>query len=141
MPAVSQAQREMLNAHFGHEWVKAHGFDNKGKLPARVNKKKEAKMKKGKKHKISMHDVPGGSSGHHGGHASHTKMNKAHGTPGGFDAGEEYGGKEHDKGLKHDATHMNGHSITTGASGMQASSGGGSDGPGIPDIEGNSSEG
>jgi hypothetical protein len=33
MPARSQAQRELLNARFGHAWVKRHGFDNKGKLP------------------------------------------------------------------------------------------------------------
>ena len=34
MPAVSQAQREALNAKFGHAWVKQHHFDNKGmKLP------------------------------------------------------------------------------------------------------------
>jgi len=33
MPAKSQAQRALLNARFGHQWVKAHGFDNKGKLP------------------------------------------------------------------------------------------------------------
>jgi hypothetical protein len=38
MPAKSQAQREYLNAHFGHAWVKAHGFDNKGKLPEHVEK-------------------------------------------------------------------------------------------------------
>jgi hypothetical protein len=37
MPAVSQAQREALNAKFGHAWVKRHGFDNKGKLPARLH--------------------------------------------------------------------------------------------------------
>ncbi len=55
MPAVSEAQRRMLNAHFGHEWVKEHHFDNKGKLPERVMKKKgkpKAKPKtkpKGKK--------------------------------------------------------------------------------------------
>lgn len=29
MPAVSQAQREYLNAKFGHAWVVRHGFDNK----------------------------------------------------------------------------------------------------------------
>lgn len=34
MPAKSQAQREALNAKFGHDWVKKHHFDNKGKLPA-----------------------------------------------------------------------------------------------------------
>lgn len=36
MPAVSQAQRELLNARFGHAWVKRHGFDNPGKLPEHV---------------------------------------------------------------------------------------------------------
>ena len=45
MPAKSQAQRKYLNAKFGHAWVKAHGFDNTGKLPARVGKKKAAKKK------------------------------------------------------------------------------------------------
>lgn len=45
MPAKSEAQREALNAKFGHAWVKAHRFDNKGKLPAHVadkNKKRKA---------------------------------------------------------------------------------------------------
>lgn len=47
MPAVSQAQRRMLNAHFGHDWVKEHHFDNKGKLPARAKPKKtKAKRQK-----------------------------------------------------------------------------------------------
>lgn len=46
MPAVSEAQRRMLNAHFGHAWVKEHGFDNKGKLPARVGKKARKKKRK-----------------------------------------------------------------------------------------------
>ncbi len=45
MPAKSQAQRALLNARFGHEWVKKHHFDTKGKLPARV----KGKRKKGKK--------------------------------------------------------------------------------------------
>ncbi len=45
MPAKSQAQRAYLNATKGHAWVKAHGFANKGKLPARV---KKTKKKKGK---------------------------------------------------------------------------------------------
>jgi len=40
MPAKSQAQRAYLNAKFGHAWVKKHGFDNKGKLPKHVAKKK-----------------------------------------------------------------------------------------------------
>ena len=33
MPAVSQSQRAYLNQKFGHQWVKKHHFDNKGKLP------------------------------------------------------------------------------------------------------------
>lgn len=37
-PAVSEAQRRFLNATKGHGWVKEHGFDNEGKLPARVVK-------------------------------------------------------------------------------------------------------
>ncbi len=45
MPAKSEAQRKYLNATKGHGWVKAHGFDNAGKLPAKV------KAKKGKAHK------------------------------------------------------------------------------------------
>lgn len=44
MPAVSEAQRKMLNAHFGHAWVKEHGFNNKGPLPKYKNKR--AKKKK-----------------------------------------------------------------------------------------------
>jgi hypothetical protein len=37
MPVRSQAQREYLNWKFGHAWVKAHHFDQPGKLPAHVN--------------------------------------------------------------------------------------------------------
>lgn len=48
MPAKSEAQRRYLNAHFGHDWVKRHHFDNRGKLPARVAK---AKGRKGGKKK------------------------------------------------------------------------------------------
>ena len=33
MPAKSESQRRYLNMRFGHDWVKKHGFDNKGKLP------------------------------------------------------------------------------------------------------------
>ena len=36
MPAKSQAQRELLNVKFGHDWVKKHHFDNPGKLPPKV---------------------------------------------------------------------------------------------------------
>lgn len=39
MPAESQSQRGYLNAKFGHDWVKKHHFDNKGKLPKHVKKK------------------------------------------------------------------------------------------------------
>lgn len=46
MPAKSQAQRAYLNMHFGHAWVKEHGFDNKGKLPAHVGKKRKKKRRK-----------------------------------------------------------------------------------------------
>jgi hypothetical protein len=50
MPAKSQAQRAYLNAKFGHAWVKKHGFDNPGKLPAHVGKKGKtmARSSKGK---------------------------------------------------------------------------------------------
>jgi len=44
MPAVSEAQRRLLNAKFGHAWTKRHHFDNKGKLPER--------KKKGRKHRV-----------------------------------------------------------------------------------------
>lgn len=46
MPAKSQAQRAYLNKKFGHDWVKRHGFDNKGKLPGHVGKKSKPKAKK-----------------------------------------------------------------------------------------------
>ena len=48
MPAKSQAQRAYLNMHFGHAWVKEHGFDNKGKLPKHVKKASRKKAKKGR---------------------------------------------------------------------------------------------
>jgi hypothetical protein len=73
MPAVSQAQREKLNAKFGHAWVKAHGFDNKGPLPMYVSasvagqtakpKRKKRRGKKGEdgkhhpKHHFTMHNT------------------------------------------------------------------------------------
>jgi hypothetical protein len=47
MPAKSQSQRELLNARFGHAWVKRHHFDNKGKLPKHVTS--EAVMRKFRK--------------------------------------------------------------------------------------------
>lgn len=40
MPAKSEAQRRYLFAHFGAAWVKAHHFDNPGKLPKHVKKLK-----------------------------------------------------------------------------------------------------
>jgi hypothetical protein len=46
MPAKSQAQRELLNARFGHAWVKAHHYDNPGKLPAHVGRAKAVKNAK-----------------------------------------------------------------------------------------------
>jgi hypothetical protein len=49
MPAKSEAQRRYLNYKFGHAWVRAHGFANKGKLPAKVGKKK-AKKRGGKRY-------------------------------------------------------------------------------------------
>lgn len=44
MPAKSQAQREYLNAKFGHQWVVKHHFDNTGKLPSHLKKKKKSAM-------------------------------------------------------------------------------------------------
>lgn len=55
MPAVSQAQRELLNAKFGHEWVKKHHFDNKGKLPAHVGHGKKKLIKKMTKKHGNIH--------------------------------------------------------------------------------------
>lgn len=60
MPARSEAQRRYLNVHFGHAWVKEHGFDNRGKLPERVG---GSVKKKGKKHF--------GTNVHHPHHPSH----------------------------------------------------------------------
>lgn len=49
MPAKSEAQRKLLNARFGHDWVKKHHYDNAGKLPKRVQPKaKTKKRSKGK---------------------------------------------------------------------------------------------
>ena len=56
LPARSESQRRYLNAKFGHAWVKEHGFDNKGKLPGHVPKKKANKRASG------MH---GRGRGHH----------------------------------------------------------------------------
>lgn len=43
MPARSQAQREFIFATKGKKWAKEHHFDNKGKLPEKVAKKKRRK--------------------------------------------------------------------------------------------------
>ena len=40
MPAKSQKQRAKLYATKGKAWVKAHHFDNKGKLPKTARKGK-----------------------------------------------------------------------------------------------------
>ena len=45
MPVKSQQQREYLNWKFGHEWVKRHHFDQKGKLP-KYAKGSKAKAKR-----------------------------------------------------------------------------------------------
>ena len=37
-PAVSQAQREFVYAHFGPAWAARHHYNNKGHLPARKGK-------------------------------------------------------------------------------------------------------
>ncbi len=39
MPARSEAQRRYLNMKFGHNWVKKHGYDNKGKLPKHAKRR------------------------------------------------------------------------------------------------------
>ena len=44
MPAKSEAQRRYLNMKFGHAWAKKHGYDNAGKLPAHVRKKRRRVM-------------------------------------------------------------------------------------------------
>jgi hypothetical protein len=51
MPAKSQAQRGYLAATKGPAWMKEHGYDNKGKLPYKVGKKKPAAKKKASKKK------------------------------------------------------------------------------------------
>lgn len=43
MPARSQAQRGYLAHTFGEAWMRRHHFDNKGKLPQRVQRKPMAK--------------------------------------------------------------------------------------------------
>jgi hypothetical protein len=46
MPAVSQAQRALLNQKFGHKWVKKHHFDNRGKLPEHKRQQHQWKEKR-----------------------------------------------------------------------------------------------
>lgn len=53
MPAVSEAQRRYLYAHFGEGWVKAHHFDNAGKLP--MYKGKDDGKRRSKRHKSKRH--------------------------------------------------------------------------------------
>jgi hypothetical protein len=99
MPAKSEAQRRYLNAEFGHEWVKEHHFDNTGPLPKKKGKKvsheKHGHAKK-KKHtgKISPKHGFKSLGSDKLAHSSHAAMNKAQGTPRGFNAGEhdQYGG-------------------------------------------------
>lgn len=49
MPAVSQAQRGYLAAHFGKAWMRRHHFDNPGPLPAHKKKPDDAKTEAHKK--------------------------------------------------------------------------------------------
>jgi hypothetical protein len=49
MPARSEAQRRYLNARFGHAWTKAHGFDNRGKLPQHAARKEALRRMRKKK--------------------------------------------------------------------------------------------
>jgi hypothetical protein len=45
MPAKSQAQRAFLYHKFGGAWVKAHHFNNKGKLPKKAKTKRTRRRK------------------------------------------------------------------------------------------------
>lgn len=49
MPAESEKQRRFLEWKFGNAWVKKHHFDNKGKLPMRVGKRKRSKHRADKR--------------------------------------------------------------------------------------------
>ncbi len=51
MPAKSEAQRRFIYGVKGKKFAEAHGFDNKGKLPGHVAKKKKPAKKKAKKAK------------------------------------------------------------------------------------------
>lgn len=46
MPAKSEAQRRYIYAKKGAAWAKAHGYNNKGKLPARKTKKGKRRKKR-----------------------------------------------------------------------------------------------
>jgi hypothetical protein len=50
MPAQSQAQRAYLYMKFGSAWVKAHHFDNAGKLPAHVSHSRRIAAKRKARH-------------------------------------------------------------------------------------------
>lgn len=54
MPARSEAQRRYLNARFGHDWVKKHDFDNKGKLPKRSKRKRRGRPSIGDTRRAQM---------------------------------------------------------------------------------------
>jgi len=45
MPAKSEAQRKFLYAKFGPAWAAEHHFDNPGKLPQHVAKRKSLASK------------------------------------------------------------------------------------------------
>ena len=46
MPARSQAQRRWAYGVKGAKWARKHHFNNKGKLPARVKKRKTTRRRR-----------------------------------------------------------------------------------------------
>ena len=46
MPARSQAQRRWAYGVKGAKWARRHHFNNKGKLPARVRKRKTTRRRR-----------------------------------------------------------------------------------------------
>lgn len=103
MPAKSQAQRALLNAKFGHDWVKKHHYDNKGKLPEHVAKGKTMHKKEHKGHKAHGHKAHGHKAQHEmaghldsiagkdaHAHATHHAENKKHGMDEGMSPGGSY---------------------------------------------------
>jgi hypothetical protein len=46
MPARSQAQRRWAYGVKGAKWARKHHFNNKGKLPARVRKRKTTRRRR-----------------------------------------------------------------------------------------------